>query len=800
MRLALLLLSPVLFAQTSFHQLTTPPWNGDWLPIRKDTLVHGEDYRGYPGPLPKFLHAMGLDYQHPATTYELRFNIDRSAPFWYGQCHSWAAASAVYAEPESITLRGVRLDSAELKGLLSVFYEHGNPTIMAGGSQGLGADALEELLFANTAKNLPFILDIDLSEEVWNFPVASFAYFGAPEGEWTHVILDIGMVAAQEMRNVAQGDPLVFYKTYTYRFKTASRSNYQWTGDSIADHPKRAWFPKTQTTPAVWKIVANRYFDEEDYQRLLQTASAASPQAADQDAYEPNDTTPAARLVQDNLLLACLPAGDKDHYQIQMAQGMPLHFHLTVYSGPALAFAVRDARGAVLAGSSSTTGKQVELTVPSDGTYEIVLQPAKANQPTSYYQIAFPEQQSFYLLPPGENTLLRAMHTGASSSQAFAAGQELSLPGRGSFDLHAQAGTPTYAHNEGDTLWSFEQTLSGQRHKHYAWRRQVGASQVLPHVTFRQGWETSLNLAVGDESSSLALAFYDELGHSLGGETLPLTMGRYEGPIATQLDLQLRNRIAWLTIGAPEQKISGFALFQRPEAGDSFSLPLSSRPLNGEMAVFDLKAPHEGATGLSLVNTSGMENLIRYQLLDPQGKLVSSGEFTLLHGEKYLGTAEQLAGPAKRGYHLLLLSQYNVEGMVYQNDSLGTSYGHRLLCRHLDSLNESYLSVSGPWEETQLIVANPSSKGFHVLFEGYSADGTLQGRFHTILGRVIFPWETRHAPLTQILQNGVDLGDLAAITHFRISSLEKVYLLELNGSPQSKARTARSLQPIFANP
>lgn len=800
MRLALLLLSPVLLAQTSFYQLNTLPWNGDWLPIRKDTLVHGEDYRGYPGPLPKFLHAMGLDYQHPATTYELRFNIDRSAPFWYGQCHSWAAASAVYEEPESITLRGVRLDSAELKGLLSVFYEHGNPTIMAGGSQGLGADALEELLFANTAKNLPFILDIDLSEEVWNFPVASFAYFGAPDGEWTHVILDVGMVAAQEMRNVAQGDSLLFYKTYTYRFKTASRSSYQWTGDSITDHPKRAWFPKTQTTPAVWKIVANRYFDEEDYQRLLQTASAASPQAADQDAYEPNDGTATARLIQDNLLLACLPSGDKDHYQFQLAQGMRLRFDLSVYSGPALAFAVRDARGAVLAGSSSTSNKQVDLTIARGGTYEIVLQPAKANQPTSYYQIAFPEQQSFFLLPAGEDSLLRAIHTSTENSQVFAGDQELSVNGRGSFDLHGQASAPTYIHNEGDTLWSFEQTLNGQRHKHYSWRRQVAASQVLPHVTFRQGWETSLNLAVGDGSTSLPLAFYDELGQSLGGETLPLTMGRYEGPIAAQLDLHLRNRIAWLTIGAPEQQISGFALFQRPEAGDSFSLPLSSRPVNGEMAVFDLKTPHEGATGLSLVNTSGMENLIRFQLLDQQGKLVSSGEFTLLPGEKHLGTTEQLAGPAKRGYHLLLLSQYNVEGMVYQNDYLGTSYGHRLLSRHLDSLNESYLSVSGPWEETQVIVANPSSKGFHVLFEGYSADGTLQGRFHTILGRVIFPWETRHAPLTQILQNGVDLGDLAAITHFRISSLEKVYLLELNGSPQSKARTARSLQPIFANP
>lgn len=794
--LCFFLLSLSLLGQDGFYEVKDKPWNGDWLSKRKNTMVGGEEYQGYPGPLPKFFYAMGRDHQHPGTTYELRFNVDRNAPYWFGQCNSWSSAAITYPEPTDVVLHGVKLSSADLKGVLSVFFEHGNPTILAGGPSGLGPEEMERLLFNNIPFNTPLIFDVDLSNETWNFPVAAFAYTSFEDGEWTNVIIDVGYVATQEMHALVEGENNLFYIAYPYRFLTATKTNYQWMGTAVAEHPQRAWVPNGKIDPNAWKIIADRYVDEADYDQFLQLADQNKTDQ-DVDLFEPNDSTTSAQAIRDNLIMACLPSGDTDYFTLAAQAGQMLEFEFFVYSGPAVTAVLRTPQGVLVEAALNSTGKTFQHQAAFSGDYQIILQKAKSTDASTYYRLVFPEKAGFFQSSAQVDSV-RAIQIDTQPSQVYAE-SVTDLPGNGSMLLN-KTGSVVDARTSGETMWASEWEIHGQRHKTYDWKRKSLVTTVLPHVTFRNGWTTSLSLHAYDGSSSVNLRFFKKNGDLLGTQTLALDgSGNYVGSFAQSgVD---RDLIAYMEIGEPRQKLDGFACFERVALGDHFCIPIQGHPMNGEMAIFDLKSASKGGTGFVLVNTSGEENLIHYRLMNPSAQIVSTGSFKLLPGEKYINTVNALVPQAGDGYTLMLLSHYNVEGLVVQSAfTPGFSYGHRMLSVHQDSFNETYLSVSGAWDDTQYLVLNPSNKGVHVLFEGYSDDGELQGRFHTILGQVFFPFETRFTPLSQVLQNGVNLGDLERITHFRVTALERVFMLELHGAPSERSRTAVPVVPVYDSP
>ena len=156
---------------------TMMPWAGYWWPFTTDGIsdaaVKYENARGSTG----------------ASDWEMKHH-GVSAPglqSWFGHCNGWAAASALFPEPQSSRdISGVTFSIADQKALLTEigmevsadYFGHrantNDPEDPA--FQDIFPDQFFLVLTNYTGKGLPAVMDRYTGDQVWNQPIAGYQF------------------------------------------------------------------------------------------------------------------------------------------------------------------------------------------------------------------------------------------------------------------------------------------------------------------------------------------------------------------------------------------------------------------------------------------------------------------------------------------------------------------------------------------------------------------------------------------------------------------------------------------------
>ncbi len=775
--------------------LTEVLWNGDWLSSQRDQLVHGEEYRGYPGPLVKMLAAVEFDANHPAVDFELRFNVQREALYWNGQCNGWAAATLLHEEPTSLVINGVKLFEPEVKALLtSIYKDNLRHYLTARVADGMSPKVLDDVLAATIGRGEPVIFDVDISEAIWNFPVATYTKNEAVSGDWTLGTITVGYVATMEMTDFT-GPTSIDYHSYTYRYPTGSNTGYEWVGSSIGDHPNVAWTPSLPYSPQLWELSADRYFNLGTYDWLYDLASQPGTEV---DLYEPNDNEQQATALNRQLVLASLHSGDIDVYTVPLAKGEALDAVVKVYDGPEISIRLLNHSGQVL--ETYTDSSQVNLDFVATQTSPVILELTR-NEETAdtFYQIVFSEADGTVIVTEQETSLI-AMNLDDTDIASY---------GRTKIDLAANSSVEILDaphdgqfRSSGDVLWTLERRGENYLEKEYIRDHKPALSYQIPHLTFKNDWDTRLELAASMGQSAVDVRTFDNQGEMIEVASLQLDEdGRFRGSLRDVLNSASISRGAWFELDAKPGSLSGSAVFCREALNDWVRIDISSKPINGEIPILGVRAPTTGWTGVALVNTSGVENEIQYRAYTDRGTIVDEGLFVMRPGAKWLNTTAAFAPSLPEGGSLVFFAQYDANALVIQHEYQPRStYGMRALSYFQDAITTAYFSVPEDWQESAVVVANLNRTSVHALFEGYDSEGVLQGRFHTVLGNTIKSYEVRYASIAQIMENGVVNGDVSQIRKFKLTAVEPIYCYEIVGDQSQGTRTVSRVLPFYRNP
>lgn len=771
-------------------------WNSAYLARNLDQMVHGEQYAGYPGPLPKFFYALGEDVNHPSIDWELLNRVDRTAPNWHGICNGWAVSAIKYDEPNQLVINGMKLNVGDLKAMLTSIHKDNAAFFVGGrGSEGVTAGEFHQILTTTLAKGNAVIFDVDITAEVWNYPTAGVTIETEVDGAWTNVSVVIHFASLTPL-NDTRGIELFNDIPVTYRYQTQTLSNFEYTGASIDNHPNRAWVPNQPYLLDRWLLDANHYFDLNMYDALL-----ASPGVGEKrDLFEPNDTVADAHHIRQEFIYASLLLEDRDIYRFPLTAGQRLTFDVDVYEGGAFDVSFTAPSGQVVVANSATMNVAVDVTAAETGDYLLQIFPNAELPSEAYYSVLFPEDAGSLWLNPHQQAdnglVVAAVNTRNQEAQV---GNE-TLPGYG---LAVQAQKPAFTRATDRTVWSEAwQVGAGMYKKKYHRDHVLRSRYVVPHITFRNGWKTRIEVLAEKPGVPVFVQTYDEAGVGLRRVALAMgANGRFEGYLNQVPGLSLADA-AWFEVeSASDNRLKGSVCFENVR-GNYVMIDLQSAPSIGETVVFDLTDANQGGTGLAIVNTSSLDNQILYELQDKSGNKITGGGFFMAPGEKLLDTVAGLTDvPVTEDHILYLHSQYPLDGVViqYQMEPY-FMYGHRLMRRDLDSLNETYITLPQDRSLMTLMFANLNDVQIQPLFEGYDAQGNLQGRFNINLQRQLQPSEVRFFDLATLFENGVGIGDLDAVTHLRIRSGRPFMALELLGEPGTSTYMGVPLVTIYDNP
>lgn len=792
-------------------QAESMPWNGAYLARVLDQLVHGEEYRGYPGPLVKMYDVLGYGTNNPGIDTELLEHVYRDAPLWHGVCNGWAVASTNYDEPESLVIRGVKFFPAEVKAILTGIFKSNSANFLSDTDPefgGMSARSFEEVLQKRIIDNQAMVIfDEDYTDEVWNYPVYGFDRTSEVNGEWTEVTATIyyGTLVSMEQADVT-GLPLLTPVDYTYRYKTASNSDYEWTGESQINHPALAWTSSQPYIQGSWFMFANHHYDLTHYDRLLALANSDDNKV---DRFEPNDSAPSAFRLTGEVAMGSLLPGDVDYFALPLAAGDRLNLAFSVYDGLPVDLAVMTADGTELYSEAAVATIDLGALIEQagwSGELRVRLSPSEAGQnKDSYYQFLFSEDTSSFETGAVEANDLAVVAVNTRDRQATLGGNALvnseNIPAYGSA---AVTSIPTNAVLRADerVVWSeTEQGAYGMQKKYHR-DHQRTMPYIVPHMTFRSDWSTHLDITAASDAYPVNLAVYADDGVLLQRVGLPLTELQFSGSLANLLDPQTRRYAAWFELETDEQnRLDGVAAFVNG-AGIPLRVDIQSNPRIGEMVVFDLKSRFEGGTGVSVVNVADVDNEVQYRVVDPDGAVIANGFMSLGPGDRWLASVSTLSPEPLTDKHLFYMhAQYPVDAVAVQiRRAPNLLYAHRVMSTAIDPLSETYITVPADREQSHLLFANLNSSRARPFFRGYDHDGFLHGEFNIDIDKPLDANETRLVPVSQILQEGVRITDVDAITHFRITSVQPVYAIELVGSLDDGAPMAVRLPIIYENP
>lgn len=781
------------------------PWNGWYYPTIKSQMVMGEEYRGFPGPLPKFLYSLGLGTNHPAIDWELLHNVDRDGEDWWGMCNGWAVSAIEYEEPQAIVVNGVKLFPGDLKAILAAIYKN-NSIITFGSLSGSSAGDFERMLYDVIAdKGRTVVVDVDISEQVWNYPVAGFERTSTDMGEWTHVELVVTYAQLLVMRDTDDIGVFVPNRiTYNYRINNEFPDTYEWLGEPDA-RPRVAWVTRKPYSQGVWFADANHYFSPNTYEDLL--AMAEDPNAI-VDLQEPNNSVNDAFPLSNEVVLSSLPRGDVDYYRTYLEAGERLSIDVEVYDGADIKVRILNQDQNALVEETDVREYQVDTAVTQSGWYYLEIQSNSDELRDAFYKIDFPYAYSGFdkeaMVGTFAETDLRAINV-SDQSAIVTGNQTVASLGSAVMDLDTDHDV---VRSDAKTLWAEETDgpLGKTKRYHLDHIRQM--PYVVPHLTCRNGWKTLLEVARKDMSIPVIANVYNAVGEVLETVDLPFEGAFYTGDFSKLLSDATVEQGAWFElVSGQNNALSGHAAFLNG-LGDTIKVDVVSRPRHGMLKVFDLKNAGDGGTGIVLLNTSDYESEILFRLVDGDNNSLATGQFMLQPGEKYVSTVRDLVGMDVRSSYLLNLhSQYAVDSMVIQNSLAPRRlYGHRMFGEFLDMLNESYISVparSGNMDEVSFLFSNPGSRSTQLVFEGYNTQGELQGQFQIVLGQALQPRRYVFASLAQILANGIPAGggaDYNSITHFKVRSQFPVFGMEFVGSLEDTTMVGVPLVNVYDIP
>ena len=106
-----------------------------------------------------------------------RRRVRYQTPHWHGHCNGWTAAAIRHAEPEnSVTRNGVTFSPADIKGMLAEVYMYTDTEFLGGLDPAINPGTFHVVLtnWLGRGKH-PVGMDATVGEEVWNFPIYSYA-------------------------------------------------------------------------------------------------------------------------------------------------------------------------------------------------------------------------------------------------------------------------------------------------------------------------------------------------------------------------------------------------------------------------------------------------------------------------------------------------------------------------------------------------------------------------------------------------------------------------------------------------
>ncbi|CAM2066607.1 Pre-peptidase C-terminal domain-containing protein [Sulfidibacter corallicola] len=774
-------------------------WTSDYLSLRKDQMVHGESYRGYPGPLPKLFYALGQDPNHPAIDWELLNLVDREALTWEGACNGWAISTFFHEEPEAIVFNGIRFMPGELKAMLASIYRANQARVSGGGATGLSAQALHDFLMLTVADGFQVVFDVDISDQIWNYPVHGFDLVSQQDGDYTNVTATVYYPALVTLNDNNDFLPLDT-EIYTYRFLTETQSSYEYTGNSVEAHPQRAWFPGEFYYKGQWLLIANHYYYRELYFKLF---SSGLGFGVEDDLYEPNNAAEAAVPFRDEFVYGSLTVGDVDYYSVDLKAGQRLQVEFEIYDGNPATFAWIDPEGNERDAQDRSEGHTLDITAETAGTYRLKVAHDEFYASNSYYTLEFPKDAGSFWL--GQGQLGDELASDAFAINTRAAENSVdaqALAPYGGVALAKESGRVWRSSER--TIWAESWKNGDTMHKKLYHRDHVMKTRyIAPHITFRNGWKTRLEVFSEKAGVPVTMVLHADNGNVIRSVELPFNGStRYENFLDRIPGIGSLSQVAWFELTtASDNPLKGTVCFENAR-GNYVMIDLETRPGIGEMMVFDLKSEAEGGTGLALLNVADVENEVLYSLETKSGDVIAEGGFFLGTGEKMLNTVADLTSSTVTNDMILFVhAQYPLDGLVvqYQMDPY-FMYGHRILRDSLDEHYETFVRLPEDRNLVTLMVANLGTANNQPLFEGYSADGTLQGRFNMNIQRALSPKEVKFVDVATIFENGVDILDLDAITHFRIRSPKPFFAVELYGTPQTSTFMGIPLPLIYENP
>lgn len=239
-------------SQVDAAQASVTPWSGYWWPHKEGAIQ---------GPLSKYDRLTG----RTALLWEQQqYPAHEGVLDWHGYCHAWAASSVLETEPQSdryVRPRGSSVDPVHLtvgdqKGLLAAAHAEDVANSYGdrfGDGEGDESDDLapETLwrLLRMYVKNqgIPLIVDIDATEEVWNYPVYRYEIRHWPhDGEFTRIARMTLWMADNGVHPDYIGTQ-VRKQTYLFTFEMRDglivAGTGKWIDRSATDHIDFAWYP-----------------------------------------------------------------------------------------------------------------------------------------------------------------------------------------------------------------------------------------------------------------------------------------------------------------------------------------------------------------------------------------------------------------------------------------------------------------------------------------------------------------------------------------------------------------------------
>ncbi len=784
-------------------RLSKLPWNADWMEQAKDTMVHGESYHGYPGPLPKMYAALGEDPAHPGIDFELEVIVNRDALFWEGNCNGWASAAIQFDEPGPMVVNGVKFFRGEAKALLtSIWKDHVLVRVSEREQAGMKASSFHKILNDFTAANKPIIFDVAIGTESWNYPVAGFEKTLFESEDWIDVDITVLYTSTLDILAADQDFGEVVFRelNYTYRYSKAEPVVYEWTGASVFDRPHHAWFPTLPYNSRSWSVYGNHYYNLETWNQLQELAAKSD---AAVDLYEPNDTMESAPLLAQNLVLASIHDNQPDYFRIEAAQGEPVGLKIEVYDGPAVDVQVM--KGDAIVASLSGVGNEISLNVPTNeaGDYYLKISRNGADgAPVSFYRILQEEHRSWYRAPQFGSILDQTRMTFINHDETLnvvSGDQTAFVEGNGAVSLELNDGDFVRAIKRG--VVAVEGSNEKRTWKQYYRKHPNQLGYTIPHFTFRNGWSTSIEVVAQDSSQEVNLEVYGANGQMLQSVKLDQDMLAGIVPLHAILTRSAQDNGAWFRLQSGIGNLLTGVVYFEHSSGLSTHYDIENKPTNGEFALYDLRPHSKGWTGISLLNTSGTQNEILYRLHDETGKELDEGFFELAPGERLLGTPQSITGmEIEEGYYLSFYSVFNVETLAidYQSER-NIVFSHRLPNVVLDYAKDTFISASSDVDAQTIVFANLGNTTNWILLEGYSSDGRLQGEMRTN-GRAMKAWEIAHVKLSEILlDSGFEDAD-APIAYFKVRGQRALYVNELIGHPDQMSKTYVKNVRVYDDP